>query len=325
VPTARRNAGVNLFLSRLLRLVAVLLAVTAASFAMISLLPGDLVTNMLGANATQADREAARQDLHLDDAVPVRYARWLGNAVQGDLGISYRTRQPVAEALGQRLGVTLELVLLSQLIALAFAIPMAIFGALRPGSILDRILSGVQLAMLATPGYLVAITLMAVFAVKLGWFDTTGFTHLTDDPLGNLKSLLLPSIALALEQVALYARILRTDLVATFDQDYIWYARAKGQPTKRIVLNHALRPSSIGLVTITGVSLGRMIGGTVLVEFIFALPGLGRFTIDAINNRDFMALQGAVVVLTVGFVVINFLVDILLGVIDPRIRAGGAK
>jgi peptide/nickel transport system permease protein len=179
----------------------------------------------------------------------------------------------------------------------------------------------VQLALLAMPGYLLAIALIAVFAVQLGWFETTGYVRITDDPLGALKSLALPAIALGLEPVALYARVLRTDLINTFDQDFMWFARAKGNSTARIVARHAMRPSSIGVVTLAGISLGRMIGGTVLVESIFALPGLGRFTIDAINNRDYLALQGAVVVLTVGFVVVNFAVDILHGVIDPRIRS----
>ncbi|MFM7046212.1 MAG: ABC transporter permease, partial [Ilumatobacteraceae bacterium] len=247
------------------------------------------------------------------------------DAVTGDLGQSYRTRQPIAEALGERLGVTLQLVVLSQLIALALAVPMGIFGAMRPGSWLDRAISAVQLGLIATPGYLVAIALIAVFAVQLGWFDTTGYVPLTEDPLGSLKSLLLPAIALGLEPVAMYARVLRTDLISTFDQDFVWFARAKGNPTRRIVLRHALRPSSIGVVTLAGITLGRMIGGTVLVESIFALPGLGRFTIDAISNRDFMALQGAVVVLTVGFVLVNFAVDLLHGVIDPRIRTAVAR
>ena len=311
--------------SRVLRLVAVLLAVTAASFTMVSLLPGDIVTSVLGQNATEEQRAAAREDLRLDDPLPIRYVRWLGDAVTGDLGVSYRTQQPVAEALGERIWVTLELVLFSQCIALLLAVPMAIFGALRPGSWLDRMMSGVQLAMLATPAYLVALGLMAVFAVRLGWFDTTGYTPFTENPLANLKSLLLPSLALALEQVAVYARVLRTDLVNTFDQDFIWFARAKGNSTRDIVVKHALRPSSIGVVTLAGISVGRLIGGTVIVESIFALPGLGRFTIDAINNRDFMALQGAVVVLTVGFVLVNFAVDILHGVIDPRIRVAAAR
>lgn len=306
---------------RLLRLLAVLVAVTAASFSMVSLLPGDTVTAVLGERASEEDRALAREELHLDDPLPLRYARWVGGAVTGDLGISYRTRQPVAEALGQRIGVTLELVLLSQLIALALAIPMAVLSALRPGSWFDRTLSGTQLAMLATPTFLVAIALVAIFAVKLGWFATTGYVPISDGLFANLKSLLLPSLALALEQVALYARVLRTDLIATFDQDFIWHARAKGNSTARIVLRHAMRPSSIGLVTLAGITFGRMIGGTVLVETIFALPGLGRFTIDAINNRDFMALQGAVVVMTVGFVVLNVVADLLHGVIDPRIRS----
>jgi len=312
---------VRLIAARLLRLVAVLLAVTAASFSMVSLLPGDMVTTVLGSDATEEAREQARAELRLDDPLPVRYVRWVGDAVTGDLGNSYRTRQPVAEALGERVGVTLQLVVLSQLVALLLAVPMAVFGALRPGSTLDRALSAVQLALLAMPGYLLAIALIAVFAVQLGWFETTGYVRITDDPLGALKSLALPAIALGLEPVALYARVLRTDLINTFDQDFMWFARAKGNSTARIVARHAMRPSSIGVVTLAGISLGRMIGGTVLVESIFALPGLGRFTIDAINNRDYLALQGAVVVLTVGFVVVNFAVDILHGVIDPRIRS----
>lgn len=311
--------------TRVVRLVAVLVAVTAASFAMINLLPGDTVTTILGQNATEEQRAEAREELNLDDPLPIRYLRWVGDAVTGDLGESYRTRQPVAEALQERIWVTLELVLLSQLIALAVAVPMAVIGAIRPGSWLDRVLSAVQLGFLATPSYLVALGLMAVFAVNLGWFRTTGYTPFTENPFDNLKSLLLPALALATEQVAIYARVLRTDLIATFDQDYIWHARAKGNSTTSIVVRHALRPSSIGLVTITGVSVGRMIGGTVLIESIFALPGLGRFTIDAINNRDFMALQGAVVVLTVGFVLVNFAVDILHGIIDPRIRTQVAR
>lgn len=304
-----------------MRLVAVLIAVTAASFVMINLLPGDTVTTILGQNSTEEQRVAARRELGLDDPLPIRYVRWVGDAITGDLGISYRTRQPVAKALSERIGVTVELVLLSQFLALVLAVPMGILGALRSGSWIDRILSGAQLAMLATPAYLVAVALMAVFAVRLGWFTTTGYTPFTENPLMNLKSLVLPSVALGLEQVAIYARVLRTDLLATFDQDFIWLARAKGNSTAKIVRRHALRPSSIGLVTIGGVSLGRMIGGTVLIESIFALPGLGRFTITAIDNRDFMALQGAVVVLTVAIVVVNFLVDLLHGAIDPRIRA----
>ena len=312
------------WVTRVLRLVAVLLAVTFATFAFVSLLPGDTVDAILGPNASQEDRDAAREDLNLDAPIVVRYVQWLGDAVQGDLGVSYRTNQPVSEAIQQRIWVTLELVLLSQLIAFLIAVPMAVLGAMRPGSLLDRGLSVVQLSLLSIPGYLFAVLLMAVFAVQLGWFPTTGYTAFLDGPLDNLRSLFLPSLALALETVPVYARVLRTDLVTTFDEDYVGFARAKGLPTKHIVMRHAVRPASIGTVTLAGITVGRMIGGAVLIETIFALPGIGRFTIDAINNRDFMALQGAVVVATVGFVVVNFAVDVLHGVIDPRIRAAGA-
>ncbi len=306
--------------SRLLRLVAVLLAVTFTAYMFVDLLPGDTVDAVLGPNASPEDRAAARDDLRLDDPVVVRYGGWLLDAVRGDLGTSYRTHEVVTESIGDRLPVTIELVVLSQLIAFAIAIPMAVFGAMKPGSILDKLLSATQLAFLAIPGFLLALALMAAFAVHLGWFPTTGWVPLGDSVPENLRSLTLPALALGLESVPMYARVLRTDLLNTFDQDFIWHARAKGASTRRIVVRHALRPASIGTVTLGGITVGRMIGGAVLVEQIFALPGLGRYTIDAVNNRDFLALQGAIVVATVGFVGINFLVDLAHGMIDPRIR-----
>ena len=308
------------WLARLLRLLAVLLAVTFTAYMFVDLLPGDTVDAVLGPNASAEDRAAAREDLRLDDPVVVRYAGWLADAVRGDLGTSYRTKEVVTDAIGDRLPVTGELVVLSQLIAFAIAIPMAVFGAMKPGSIVDKVLSASQLAMLAIPGFLLALGLMAIFAVRYGWFPTTGWVPLGDSVTRNLRSLTLPALALGIESVPMYARVLRTDLLNTFDQDFIWHARAKGNSTRRIVFRHALRPASIGTVTLGGITVGRMIGGAVLVEQIFALPGLGRYTIDAVNNRDFLALQGAIVVATVGFVGINFLVDIAHGMIDPRIR-----
>ena len=310
----------NYWFARLLRLVAVLLAVTFTAYLFVDLLPGDTVDAVLGPNASIEDREAARDDLRLDDPVVLRYGGWLADAVTGDLGISYRTHEKVTDAIRDRLPVTIELVILSQLLAFAIAVPMAVFGAMQPGSILDKLLSASQLAMLAIPGFLLALALMAAFAVRLGWFPTTGWVPLGDSVPENLRSLTLPAFALGIESVPMYARVLRTDLLHTFDQDFIWHARAKGASTRRIVLRHALRPASIGTVTLGGITVGRMIGGAVLVEQICALPGLGRYTIDAINNRDFLALQGAIVVATVGFVAINFLVDIAHGMIDPRIR-----
>ena len=305
---------------RLLRLVLVLLAVTAASFSMISLLPGDTVDSVLGAKASSQDREQARQELNLDDPIPVRYAAWLSDATKGDLGKSYRTKQPVTEAIRQRIGLTLELVLLSQLIALLIATPIAIASALRPGKWLDQTSSALSLGMLAAPAYMLAVGMLAIFSAKLHWFAPIGFTRISENVFEHFRTLTLPSLALALPEVAIYMRMLRSELINTFQQNFIWFARAKGLSIRKIVVRHALRPSSTGVITVAGVTMGRMIGGTVLVENIFALPGLGGYTIDAITNRDFLALQGAIVVFAVGFVMINFVVDMLYGILDPRIR-----
>lgn len=311
-------------LRRLVRLALVLLVVTAASFSMISLLPGDTVTSVLGDKASAQDQAEVRKELRLDRPLPVRYAYWLRDAVQGDLGRSFVTKQPVTEAISQRFGITLELVLLSQLLALLVAIPMAIAAALNEGKVLDKTLSGLSMGAQVMPSYIVAVGLLILFATKLRWFDPTGIVHLSDDVVGHFKSLTLPALALGLQEIAMYMRLMRTELIETLGQEYIWLARAKGVSKWNVIRKHALRPSSVGVITIAGVTIGRMIGGTILVEVIFALPGLGRFTVDSISNRDFMALQGAVVVFTVSFVAINFLVDAMYGLLDPRTRARAA-
>jgi len=312
---------VNAVIARVSHLLLVLLAVTFVAFSLISLLPGDTVTAVLGENATPENMALARQELRLDDPVLKRYGSWLGDALQGDLGRSYRTKEPVVDAMRQRIPVTLELVLLSQLLALAIAVPLAIVAAVRRGGLIDRVIGGSALAMLAAPSYMVAIGLMALVAVKLAWLPSGGFVRLTENPLENLKAMILPVTALAVQEVASYMRLLRSDLIETLQQDYIWLARAKGVSNANIIRRHALRSSSVGLLTLAGVTLGRMLGGAVLIEVIFQLPGLGRYAIDAIANRDFTALQGAIVVFTVSFVLINFIVDVAYGYLDPRTRA----
>jgi len=311
---------VKVVVARVSHLVLVLLAVTFLTFSLISLLPGDTVTAVLGENATPEAMEQARQELHLDEPLVARYGRWLGDAVLGDLGQSFRNKESVVDSIRQRLPVTLELVLLAQLMALAIAVPFAIVAALRQGGWLDRFVGGSALAMLAAPSYMVAVGLMALFAVKLDWLPSGGFERLTDNPLENLRTMILPVTALAIQEVASYMRLLRADLINTLQQDYIWMARAKGMRSRTIIRRHALRPASVGLLTLAGVTLGRMLGGAVLIEVIYQLPGLGRYAIDSIANRDFLAVQGAIIVFTVAFVVINFLVDSAYGYLDPRTR-----
>lgn len=307
-------------LQRLARITLVLLAVSGLTFALIGLLPGDTVDALVGVNATASEREAARQQLHLDDPLPLRYVRWLGDAVRGDLGRSFRSHEPVADAIVERLPTTLELVVVSQVLALALAVPAAIVAAWQRGRWADRVLSAAALALMAAPAYLIAVILMAVFAVRLGWLPTVGFSRLTDDPVEHARSLLLPAAALALPEVAISMRLLRSDLIDVLARDYVTAATARGLPSRTIIGRHALRPASLGLVTLSGLTIGRILGGTVFVEEIFSVPGIGRYTVTALAHRDFLAVQGVVLVASVLVVIIGFTVDVIHDLIDPRLR-----
>lgn len=304
-----------------LSLVPVLLAVSFLTFLMLSLLPGCVECQILGPdNVTPESVAAVRDDLGLDDPLPVRYASWLGDAVTGDLGRSYISRQEVTSAIAERLPVTAEIVALSMVLALAISIPLGMTTAYRAGGLFDRLATGATFGMLAVPTFMMALLLIYLFAVQLGWFPATGWTHLTDDPLENLRSAFMPALSLALVNVAVFTRLLRTDMITTLQEDHVLLARAKGLPTWHILTRHALRPSSFSLVTVSALTVGNLLGGAVIVEQLFALPGIGRLLFDAIFRRDLLVVQGVVLVITTGFVVINGLVDILYSVLDPRIR-----
>ncbi|MGH9031137.1 MAG: ABC transporter permease, partial [Acidimicrobiia bacterium] len=240
---------------RLIRLVVTLLAVTFFTSMVFELLPGDPALAVVGAdtfNVTPETIEAARQQLDLDEPPPVRYVEWLGNAVTGDLGSSYRTRQPVVDAITERLPVTLQLMVMAQVFALGFALVVAPLAALRPGRLYDRATTTVSFGLLAVPTFIGGLIVVYVVAVRFEWLPATGYTHLTDDPVENLKSLLLPAITLAAPEAAVYARLLRSEMVTTLQEDYILMARANGLPTWRVLLRHALKPSSFSLLTIMG-------------------------------------------------------------------------
>lgn len=305
-----------------LSLVPVLLAVSALTFLMLNLLPGCVECEVLGPeNLDDPDAVAAvRADLHLDDPLPVRYGLWLGNAATGDLGKSYITRQEVSDAILERLPVTAELMVLSMVLALGISIPLGIVTGYRSGGLLDRTVTGATFGMLAIPTFMMALLLIYLFAVELGWFPATGWTYLTDDPVENLRSAFMPALSLALVNVAVFTRLLRTDMIATLQEDHVLLARSKGLPTWRILTRHALRPSSFSLLTVSGLTIGNLLGGAVIVEQLFALPGLGRLLFDAIFRRDLMIVQGVVLVIATGFVLINVVVDVLYAVLDPRIR-----
>lgn len=305
---------------KVLYLIPVLFAVTALSFGLLKLLPGDPAVNILGPSATPAAVKTLHKTLGLDDPVVKQYGRFVWNALHGDLGRSYQNNQPTVEALRQRLPVTLELLLLSQFLALVVSIPLAIWASVRPDGLLDRISTSASFGFLALPPYIVGVVLVLVFAVRFHLFPATGYTPLTQNPIENLRSLLLPSVTLALAELATYLRLLRADMITTLQDDFIMMARAKGMPPRRILWRHAFRPSSFSLVTVAGLNFGRLIGGTFIVEILFALPGIGELTVQSIFSNDYLVVQGTVLLVAVGYVLVNFLVDMLYTVIDPRVR-----
>lgn len=310
-------------LRRLPSLLATLFAVSLLTFLMTSLLPGDPALQILGAeNATPEAIAAVRADLGLDDSLPVRYLHWIGDALSGDFGRSYRTNQPVSEAIINRLPVTAEIGILAIVIALAIAIPVGMLSAYRAGTRTDKLISSTSFGLLAVPNFMVAILLILVFAVWLGVLPATGWVNFTDNPLQNLRSALLPALSLAVAEMAVYTRLLRTDMIATLQQDFVTMARVKGVSNRRILFRHALRPSSFSLMTVAGVQVGAIIGGSVVIETLFALPGVGRLLLESVLVRDLLMVQGVALVIAVSYVVVNFTVDILYSYLDPRISHG---
>ena len=303
-------------------LLAVLLAATALTFAITAVLPGDAAVAILGETASQEDVAALRRELGLERPVAVRYGEWLLQAVRGDLGTSYRTRERIATMIADRLPVTLELILLAQALALAMAVPAGILAAYRSRSRTDAALGALSIGLLSTPAFVKGIVLIYVFSVGLGWLPASGFVPLSEGLWANLGSLLLPALALALAEFPVYMRLLRADMIATLQQDYVLVARAKGLGVREILLRHALRPSSLSLVTVVGINLGRLVGGAVIIETLFALPGIGQMLVSAVYQHDHFVVQGVVLVIATGFVLINLAVDLAYAALDPRERIG---
>lgn len=308
--------------TRLLRLLLTLLAVTFLTFSLVSLLPGDPVNAILGVEGDRDPEVVAqiRADLGLDDPFLVRYVNWLGDAARGDLGQSYITDQEVMDTITQRVPVTAQLAFMAIILAVVLAVPIGVIGAYRQGRWQDNVSSaGVQVA-LSIPNFIIGIFLIWLFAVQLGWLPASNWNRISDGIGPNLKTAILPATALAMTQMAIFSRLVRADMIATLQENYILAARSKGLSDKYILARHALRPSSLSLMTIIGINFGALLGGTVIIEFLFAIPGLGGRLINAINQRDILVIQGITVFVAVVYVVINTVVDLLYAVVDPRIR-----
>ena len=305
---------------RVVRALLVILFATFLVVALLSIAPGSLAVTLLGDAATPdavADLEA---ELGIDKPLWSQYFGWLGDAATGDFGTSLRTRQDVLDAVLERLPVTFELALLALVIALAVSVPMALVAANRPGSLVDRVSTFLASVGLALPAFVVAPILVYFLALKAGLFPVSGWERVGEGLGDNLHHALLPAIAVAIPEIAAFQRLLRTDLDSTLHEDFISAARARGMGRGYVLWRHALRPSSFSLVTLAGISFGRLIGGTVIVEAVFSLPGLGSLIAGSISSRDVITVQGAVAFIVITYVVINTLVDIGYGFLDPRVR-----
>ena len=305
---------------KIVRLGLVVLAVAALTFLMVNILPGDVADMIGGQGASPEDIQAIRKDLGLDRNILARFVTWLGDLIQGDLGKSYLTQESVLHIILTRLPVTIELLVISQLLALFLALPAGIFSAYRNGSFFDRLISIGGFATLSIPSFVMALAGIYLFAVQLHWLPATGYTPLSYGFWANIRSFILPALSIALIEWVVLMRVLRSDMINTLQQNYILMARAKGLPPWKVLLHHALRPSSFTLVTVLGMQIGRLVGGAVIIETIFGLPGIGRLLVNSIYARDYMVVQGCILLITIGYVAINTMVDILYHLLDPRIR-----
>ena len=317
------SPALHLIGKRLLTAVPILLGVSILMFVLLNLIPGSAAVQLLGPEATPDQIARLNEEMGLNRPPVTRYLDWLGGVFHGDLGRSLVSRQPIADVLPTRLAVTGELVGLAFVISLAVAIPLAIAAARRPNRFFDKVSMVVSTGGLSMANYVLAILLVLLFAVRLGWFPAIGFTPVSKGLGDNLYSLALPAFAMAFPLLCFYARFLRSDLVDQMQgEDYVMTARAKGLGPWQVLLRHAFRNSSFGLITIVGLNISGLIGATVIIESIFSLPGIGQYLLQGILTRDYIVVQAIVIVFAVVTVLANLMADVLYAVLDPRIRYG---
>jgi len=311
-------------LKRFVLAVPVLLGITIVVFLLVRLIPGDVIDTMLGTEGSLRPevRQQLRETLGLDRPLVVQYVTWLGDILQGDLGRSLRTGQPIVENLAGKLPITLELAFLSVVMSMVIAIPLGIISALRRNSLADFLVRLVGTFGLSLPNFWLATMLILIASRYFQWGASLVYISLFEDPVENLKQMLLPSIALALGLTAVVMRMTRSSMLEVLSQDYIRTARAKGVRERWVIYRHALRNALAPVLTVIGIQTGHLLGGAVIVEQIFGLPGLGWFLLNGIYQRDYPAVQAGVLILAGIFVLVNLVVDVLYAYIDPRIQYG---
>jgi peptide/nickel transport system permease protein len=307
---------------RLLAAIPVLWGVTLVTFLVINVMPGNAASQLLGANATPEQVAELEAKLHLNEPVLQQYVHWLGNVLRGDFGNSFASDQPVTSIISERLPVTLELILCSFIVSLAFTVPFAVLAARHPNGIFDRVSMGVSMVGLSVAPYVLALVLVYVFAVELDVLPAIGYVSIADGGLAqNLRSMILPAVSIGFPLFCFYTRLLRADIVDKMQgEDYVVTAQAKGLGPWHVLLRHALPNSLFGLLTLVALNFGTLVGVTVIIESIFALPGIGQALLQSINNRDILVIEAIVLVLATIVVLANLVADLLYAVLDPRIR-----
>jgi peptide/nickel transport system permease protein len=310
----------RLVLRRLLATIPVLLLVSGGVFLLIHLTPGDPIDAMMAESVDATVKENLRRELGLDRPLYLQYVSWMGRVLQGDFGRSIRNREPVIENVGRRIRPSLQLAALAMTISLLIAVPVGVLSAARRNGPVDRAGTTFALFGICMPNFLLALLLIFLFGVTLRWLPISGYVDPLEEPWDGLRALVLPAVTLGLALAAVVTRTLRASMLEALAEDYVRTARAKGLSEGAVIRSHVLKNALIPVVTVLGLQLGTLIGGAVITEYVFALPGVGRLVVDAVFARDYPLVQGVVLLIAVGFILSNLAVDLLYGWIDPRIR-----
>jgi peptide/nickel transport system permease protein len=310
---------------RLYQTIVILLIVSVVVFLLVQLIPGDVATALLGEGASQQDYRILREHLGLDRPIYIRYLKWAGNLLQGDMGRSVINKFPVSQLFAQRLPYTVQLALFGMILAVLISVPLGIVSALKQNSMVDALIRGFSTFGTAMPNFWLGLILILMFSLWLRWLPSSGMASISGGFFNWLKYMIMPALTIGIRFSAIVVRQTRAAFLEVLRADYVRTARAKGVAELWVNYKHVLRNALIPVITVIGLQLGRLIGGAVITEMIFQIPGMGSLIADAVFSRDIAVVQGGVMIATLGVLGINFFVDIIYGIVDPRVRTSGAR
>lgn len=328
MPSAYRYPGARLttyILRRIVLLIPVILIVGLVVFTLVHLTPGDPAAIILGDQATPEDIQQLRETLGLNDPLPIQFINWFGGVLTLDFGDSIFLGMPVTEALMDRVAPTGLLTLYALFVQLLIGIPLGVIATLKAGSIVDRLMTALAISGAAIPTFFLGIMLILIFAVQLKWLPSVGYVSPMDDLSGHIQRMIMPAFALGFSSAGLLARLIRSSMLDVLNEDYVRTAMAKGLAHRHVVIRHALRNALVPAITVVGTSLAALLGGAVVTETVFTIPGMGRLVVQSISRRDYPIIQGAVMAIAVSYVLVNLIVDLLYIYADPRVRLGAKQ